>query len=760
MGIFSSGGRISVGSTVYNMAGDQADRPNYLKTLVLSSVIGNNNFSVGQTIQSGYLGGPAMRLRAFYRWAENNYDLIGIPSLFMFGTVNMNLETVKTEMIDSFGISPEMSINWVEAELADITYWARKYLGEEAPEKLDLEWKADYDAPSNTAMITFPDLTGYVFTPEGFDPLGAYMYVSYSIREVNNTFSGPFIFIYKAGGSNNILNAQYMFGASDGGYMPYIPIRADSTFLSEEFRPAYYELAKKAYKKATGSRLDELIDILKENEDIGDIDYTYLMYAASLNTKTKEGREYIYRFLKKIIDYQTVNDAALEEWREFYEGSESSSYSGQYDTYNDWDNSNQVYQDTLDPGTGLPPDGGPPPPDGPMPPRPPMPFIPRNEIKFQAPLFALYSGEFVQQIRWTSIIEEEGVGLGKPDAKLGELWWTVGDTQLTELLQYGSNETDDLRIDEATLWWQDKANAYRKLIVKGMVHKNSVYQGKFVEINLKDALLDEEESGFLVPLHTGTLNDMTMVKQTQLVMTSGYLVFNSYEVVKRRWYQTGLFKFFLVIAVIAITVQTGGFGAGSAGLLGTNAAVGTALGFAGAAAVIAGVVANMVAAMIVTRLIMYASVEIFGEKLGLIIAAIASFIALNVGSALRAGQSMATAWSNLMSPMNLLNLTNSLGKGYADMVNADTMGIIQQSQDLAKDYAEQSRDLTERYAENIGYDRAMFDPTILTETGGFTLENRDSFLGRTLLTGSEIAEMSVDMISKFADLTLTLDLPS
>ena len=211
----------------------------------------------------------------------------------------------------------------------------------------------------------------------------------------------------------------------------------------------------------------------------------------------------------------------------------------------------------------------------------------------------------------------------------------------------------------------------------------------------------------------------------------------------------------MIIVIVVITVVTGGAGAGSIGLLGANAAVGAALGFVGLAATIAGALANMVAAMIVTKLITYMSVELLGEKIGLIVAAIASLVALQIGTALQAGQGLASVWSSFMEPMNLLNLTNSVGNAYAGIIQQGTMDIMEESKEALNDYRKQSLELQENYADQFGYGTALFDPMSLIGAGdSFFTEPSEAFLARTLLTGSDIARMSNDLITDFVELSL------
>ena len=60
MGLFSGSKKTYVSSVVYNMAGPEENRANYLKTLVISNVISDHDTSMSNTITQGYLGGPVL----------------------------------------------------------------------------------------------------------------------------------------------------------------------------------------------------------------------------------------------------------------------------------------------------------------------------------------------------------------------------------------------------------------------------------------------------------------------------------------------------------------------------------------------------------------------------------------------------------------------------------------------------------------------------------------------------------------------------
>ena len=90
----------------------------------------------------------------------------------------------------------------------------------------------------------------------------------------------------------------------------------------------------------------------------------------------------------------------------------------------------------------------------------------------------------------------------------------------------------------------------------------------------------------------------------------------------------------------------------------------------GIAALIVGAVANALAAMILTKLIGYASTKVFGDKIGAIVGAIASVVAVSIGTGMANGATMAESFNGLMSAPNLIQLSNAAGNGYAQYMLA------------------------------------------------------------------------------------------
>jgi hypothetical protein len=318
-------------------------------------------------------------------------------------------------------------------------------------------------------------------------------------------------------------------------------------------------------------------------------------------------------------------------------------------------------------------------------------------------------------------------------------------------------------LDSIVIVHQQGANNYRQLKVSGLTHQNYIYGGKAVTITAHEALDDEDPSGFLVPLHYPTVRSLSLVHSTQMATANTHILFNSYTVTKQKWYQRGIFKIFIVVLVIVVSValNPGAF-ASLGGILGGNLAVGTALGLSGTAAIMAGAVANALAAMIVTQIISGVATELFGAKLGALIAAIASFVTM---SGFSSGFSGGFNWGALSSASGIMNLTNVLANGYAGWTQANIAEIYEQMGTNQETYEREMDRINKLIADLDGQNDLNFDPMFLTDTvqgngsqtsNGYLPESMDEFIRRTTLVGSDIVEITHNMIYDYTSLSLTL----
>ena len=110
---------------------------------------------------------------------------------------------------------------------------------------------------------------------------------------------------------------------------------------------------------------------------------------------------------------------------------------------------------------------------------------------------------------------------------------------------------------------------------------------------------------------------------------------------------------------------------------------------------------------------------------------------------------------------NLISLTDGLVKSVSAFMNEKTMKIMEETQRMMEQYKQDMLEVAKQYEEMFGTGtNGVIDPLMLTSASQLNLgESRGSFLERTLMCGSDVAELSQDLVRNFSDITLNLDLP-
>lgn len=545
--------------------------------------------------------------------------------------------------------------------------------------------------------------------------------------------------IYKKGDGNPVFDAMFNPSVSASAFLPFIPVRIDNRMIDDNYFGEIYPLNKKALTRATGSSYTKLVESLEVNPSLRDIDYGYISFGAALNTKEDVSKKYIYKFFQHMLLNAGSGADGYSEWRTQWNLADQSQ--------RNWLAWKDAQSNPASPLYGRP-----------EPTKLTYPTEWGNTLQVISPTM-----NYDIRVHWSSITEVESVGLAWPNARQGQVKIQIGASNNYDqlLVSAGLVSWIPQNHEFVSIIWQDSPTTYRTIGIWNLWHVNMIYKGKAVYTSASAAMIDTDESGFIIPMHEGIYRSMSLVDTSQMSMASGYMVLNCYKVVKQKWYQTSWFKIVLVIIVIVITVLSAGTGAGSAGLLGTAASVGAALGFAGAVAIIVGTIANAVAAMLLTQLLTMGATALFGEKVGAIVGAIASVVAISAGTSMMGGQGMAAGFSNLANAENILKLSVAAGSGLAEYVGAETAGIMQQTQELIDQYGKDSQAIMETWEKNLGLGKISIDPTVLTEAGQnfeYIPERSNVFLSRTLLTGSDIADMTNDLLTNFTKMTLSSEL--
>ncbi|QIG67780.1 hypothetical protein PP747_gp079 [Rhizobium phage RHph_Y38] len=816
MGLFSSSKKTFVDSVVYNMAGDEDERVNYLQATTLNTIMrGDPKTYIGQSINESYLHGPGMNLRSFYRWAQDNYSYIGLPTGSINGTGTINEAVVRANIPGTSG--QEIILQTVDIHRADYMDWAIQKMYQSYESLIDTNWTADI--VGTTITIHFEDTTTTSFTATGFDASARYLYVLYSTSTPDSTsgtttgstttidspddwpsLSGwrtvsdtetpvtggyerhavyeqevaqPHVFVgsvemqvirhntmywdqvvtdlgggiyettytwrvdyYDVTSPVNEDFSVYLYkmntgvkpaldalddvvSSVDGQFFPIIPMRVNNQWLSDVNGTAY-DIAKKAYKKVfNGASYDECIDKLADNEKLSDIDFANVVFGVSLNVKEQKCKKYLYHFFLNLLNNQTYGKATYE------------AYGPRLDDYRDYVHDLQVWS-SFD---GM---------AGPAPDPVPHPIMQLNSVTISNN--GSVNTEYSVTILWNYIEELSGVGVYSGLRKGQVTLVNQGTVEYND-----PNYSDPSPVTTFDIIWQRTSTSWVGVRVVGALHRNYVYNGKYTETYAGEALDDPDESGFIVPLHYNTFKDMGIVDGTQMSTACSFMVLNCYKIVKIKWYQKGIFRILLVVVfAIAAALFTGGAGFG---LLGSNLAIGTSLGFSGLTAGIVGSVVNALAAVALSTVLqpIMQKLGIIGQLLGVLV----SFAIGAVASSFSTGASI--NWLDLFKPGNLLKITNALADGYSTMVQANAQSMYESSQQIQASYEDESAKVDALYDKLVGYANPNINPLNFVDNTRYMYpETRDTFLTRTLLTGSDIAELSQSLLTDFSDLTLKL----
>lgn len=714
MGLFSKK-KIYVASSIYNLAGDPLERGNFLRSTVANVILDPNRSGrpIGRAILDTHLKGPAVRQRAFHRWSQQHYTL---------GAIEAGIS--RSTDIEGFDVSPyvpvaenyEASVQSARAEDADFFMWAEQHILETRPEDLNTAWTCDHDPATNLITIQYEDLSEEVIPATNFDGSKRYLYVTY-IERLPESLPATWvtkIWIYQIGSGIVALDNICAATPIESEFFPFIPVRMWNKAIDHEDYSDIFPDCAKAYKKYADRDISELLAKIEDNENVGDIDHAFVVFGVPLNTDDNAGRRYIYEFFRELIGHQSVTREMYETWR-LGVIAENFLYSGP-----------KGYSNSI-------------------------------TLKSTQELNAPYH----ITISWSCIDERIYVGVGKEGAKPGDVWLQMGrelgadEADYTYYDDFGvlQYRREYLDIEELDIYYQVDADTYKVIRVSGLVHSNRVYGSKAIEIGPREALADTDESGFFIPMHGPTLKKLPIVSGTQACVGNALLILNSYVVVKLKWYQIGFFRilFSIVLAVISAFVFPG-----AGGILGPHFAVGSSMGFTGLMATIAGSIANTLAAIVLST-VLNAVGGIF-EKLGLVLNVLMSFVAGEFFGNLFSTGTFSFNFTEMFSASNLIRLTGAVSQGVQQWSQAQLTGIQNQLIGLNTWFEEESERIENLTHELLGYSGVLINPLQFTQLGQTAprVESSDSFLARTLLTGHDIADVSLNVIENFAEISLQL----
>ena len=775
MGLFSTEYKTYVSSTIYNLAGEIDLRPNVVPLILLGNILNPSKEGLANTMFRAQMGSPVTSQRRMFNWAAAGNYSVGMPdaSIGASQIVPTAVAHAGLTTLLSLGANDSLMVTSAKIDDADPEYWAEDWVRVNYPLLTDEDWTSTYDRVFDEIVVQLPgDVEARVAAPAdllwGLDRSTGNMllYMAYVVVSTDPdtgevTENAPALYTYRMGSGTVALDALIVTATPATEFYPALPLRINNKSIEHVDYTAELATVTQAFRRLSGNnnKLADILATIEESESIDDIDYASIMFGVSLNTQDKASKAYIYKFLQNLISDQESTKQDFE----LYQTGKSSRNS-----------SFLVYQRWLDANANLssyhPQYGST---------KPAEEYIgtsvpTASELRVTTP-------DISHDIRlnWQYISETQHAGNGRTFdgnldriAELGKMkvgdYWIHAATDLVipgiDLANpivggdYSGVDKSSTSYEKIYIFHQHSKYQYSRLEIVGLTHKNYVYNSTAVTIKAKAALADEEESGFIIPLHSPTFRELGLTKGAQMSTSNSYLIFNSYKVVAIPWWQRGIFRILMIIAMIVMTILFPPAGIATAGgVLGTNLAVGSFIGISSAStAVVAGAIANSLAAMVLSSIITKAAVKAFGEKDGALIGALLSFFAMQFSTSFMSTGSMQLDLASIIHPDNLLNLTTTASNMYTQWLNGDTAEIQGQFAGVEDEYNKEVDIIKKRTEEILGMTNGYTAAILMEDTDEHFGESSETFLGRTLLTGSDIAEITQSVITNFAELSLKL----
>ena len=571
------------------------------------------------------------------------------------------------------------------------------------------------------------------------------------------------IFVYEIGTGETTLDdliEDLDTNDEQTAYFPYLPIRLDNDSINhhhydDDTGSGLYTKTSRAYRRATGGwhQFYKLVDEIEDNESIDDIDFSFIHFGVNLNVIEPACKKYMYTWFKDASALQNTDSNYMTVYQALV-----ATYLADIDTMDDWI---FAQEDSSRNGYGDPP-----------PSKPSLADLKSTTIKLRCADNQLKNLDM--RISWVNISETTHSGVGKDGAVKGDIWWDgypsetpdeSDDFSWTMLLGlFGSGiKTKSFKVEKLELYWQTGSNNYKKLSIWGLVHNNYVYNGETVETTGRAALGSTDATGFIIPLNYTSVKNLGLVDSTQMATANTFVIFNSYEIVKQRWYESFIVMLiiFLVIVVIVVLIPPLG-GAAAGGVLGTNAAVGAAIGFTGTAAIVAGAITNALVAIAISQIITAGAKAIFGDKIGAIVGAVVTMlVTAGISGTFDVGN-----LSELVTVENVMKIASAVANGYSGYVQGAVAEIGDELEQNAEEQNDEMKKISDMLSKLRGNNDLNFDPLRLTDSVlgndlssdgvGYITETLDEFIHRTTMTGSDIVEISLSLVNDYADLSLRL----
>lgn len=503
---------------------------------------------------------------------------------------------------------------------------------------------------------------------------GRYRYeVIYEL--VGRKDSKQYTWTYDTGTTNKYPVLEVTLIKQDSPYYPIIPIRVANENIAESGKP--HRTKVKQALNYLNLNVDDIYKSIKEStEESGEspADDMYVILAVSVASPKPAAKEYIYRYFKYLSIHSLNTKSDHDYWKQHGEAQ------------------------------GF--------------------VLPTNKV-------VIKDSRFNQEIEYDYITTKIVKGsIGKKNTTKVSYMRNSGTVQVNTgsgMSSGYSRTTSGIKIQS-----QISNTEYEEIYVHGLMCRTLVVGSSWEDVDLGSAFEnpDAPTDGqcFLLPLHKDVCESLGPIKAHDLMYESIRLYSNDHHSYKKKWYQSGLFKVFVVIVAVVVSIW--------------NAPAGVALFSAAMAGiVIQTVIISMVIMPAVTTLLQ----DVFGERLGLLIAILAIAMAGsgNFSVSVENGVSMTTtvttqtAFAGINGLMSLTSAINSFNTEDKMIDYGNEIKGLQEELDAMYEEAAQAGYNVSMVASAIKSDpyallepntyvqRALMEPRIPTLIGESTLRYVD-----------------------------------
>mgnify|MGYP001131663092 CR=1 FL=1 len=784
MGLFSKKKKIYVSSSVADLNGSNHKALFVPGTLVQGAIAGQKQ--LGKYLMDELFNGQGIKLRRFYTWSvRSGYsNFIGSASSEFYTDIPINKEKLIADLTLYLNLAPNQNIelgncyigwyddeyiveNWIQYNRPDLvgklfnvettltaigTYRVKEYVtyydSEGSPYKVR-EWvtKTNY---RQDIKITVQGESPIVITKDHYDESKRFFYLNYTINTTQQTVipgtptpeepnppdtiiteiidTKDFFEAYQESSGKPYLDAYFTSGSvTTSSYFPFIPLMHEGKWVVEGgYGPEAYSWAKKAYKKLRGgnsSAYNKFVKELRKSKGIDECKFIYQQIAIPITTVYQAGLGYIFEFFynlylnKNISSGNKKGTLTKEDIKRLIRGDRESIF-----------------------------------------------------IKSTSGLC-----NFQNRIEWNQMVHRVKRGTIFDGAKRNNYsikriirsveydYWDYDSEGYPNVLKTGIKEYKSVM-----LLHQITNKTYEELEVWDLRYFNVIYGGKAVEYlaydeldpdlnidktNLKDT--DPGDSGFLIPIEYWTFKELGLIRGQDLTSGCMFLVCNSYKVKRVRWYQR-LFKPIIAIVAVVLSVFTGGSSLTAIPALVSAGFADVAMSIVADAVISAviGAIIGTIAGKLLMPILVKAFSALFGEKIGNILGAIVSVVISAYCCSSFQGTTL--SWGEMCNSTNLMKLSIAGLDGYSQYLQTSANNIMHAGTQLISETQNAINSINSKYEEMFSSHSLISKQQLYDAL--YIPEPPTAYFSRTLMTGADIANQSLDMLTGFPNYSIDLTL--